>query len=105
MTYRDENRNTPFTQEDAWEHLRGHAKWDAPPPAPVDLTKDEDIPAVNTDELFGPDARPRPPGKQRLGKKTKSDTLVSTKGVARQANSGDYDKRASSQTRSRRSCI
>nr|GEV01054.1 endopeptidase, NLPC/P60 domain, LRAT-like domain protein [Tanacetum cinerariifolium] len=46
MTYHDENRNTPFTQEDAWELLRGHAKWDAYPPAPVDLTEDEDIPAL-----------------------------------------------------------
>nr|GEW13846.1 hypothetical protein [Tanacetum cinerariifolium] len=39
------------------------------PPTPVDLTEDEEIHAVNTDELFGPDARPRPPGKQRPGKK------------------------------------
>ncbi|GJY03326.1 hypothetical protein Tco_0369266 [Tanacetum coccineum] len=78
--YCDENKNTPFTQEDAWELLRKHSKWDAPPPAPVDLTEDEEIPVVNTDELFGPDARPRPPGKQRPGKKTKSDTSVSTRG-------------------------
>ncbi|GJS42791.1 hypothetical protein Tco_0567834 [Tanacetum coccineum] len=67
--YRDENKNSSFTQEDAWDLLRKHSKWDAPPPAPVDLTEDEEIPTVNTDELFGPDARPRPPGKQRPGKK------------------------------------
>ncbi|GJT01328.1 hypothetical protein Tco_0822497 [Tanacetum coccineum] len=42
---------------------------DAPPPASVDSTKDEHIPAVNTDELFGLDARPLPPGKQRHKKK------------------------------------
>nr|GEZ07344.1 hypothetical protein [Tanacetum cinerariifolium] len=41
-------------------------------PAPVDLTEDENVPdehffAVNTDELPGPDARPRPPGKSYLG--------------------------------------
>nr|GEU51093.1 uncharacterized mitochondrial protein AtMg00810-like [Tanacetum cinerariifolium] len=77
-TYRDENKNTPFTQEDAWEALRAYSKWVAPPPVPVDLTEDEHIHPVNTDELFGPDARPRPPGKQHLGKETKSDTSAST---------------------------
>ncbi|GKB80079.1 hypothetical protein Tco_0946974 [Tanacetum coccineum] len=77
-TYRDKNKNTPFTQEDALEVLRAHSKWDAPAPAPVDLTEDEYIPAVNTDELFGPGARPRPPSKQRPKKKTKSDTSAST---------------------------
>ncbi|GKC00647.1 hypothetical protein Tco_0986783 [Tanacetum coccineum] len=41
--YRDENKNTTFAQEDAWELLRKHAKWDAPAPAPVDLTEDEEI--------------------------------------------------------------
>nr|GEZ46545.1 myb-like domain, Myb/SANT-like DNA-binding domain protein [Tanacetum cinerariifolium] len=30
-------------------------------PAPVDLTEGEHVPAVNTEELFGPDARPHPP--------------------------------------------
>nr|GEV23813.1 hypothetical protein [Tanacetum cinerariifolium] len=78
--YRDENKNWPFDQEDAWEVLRKHAKWDAPAPAPVDLTEDEEIAEVNTDELFGDDARPRPSVKQRHGKKTKSDTSVSTGG-------------------------
>ncbi|GKC87051.1 hypothetical protein Tco_1147700, partial [Tanacetum coccineum] len=74
--YRDENKNTSFTQDDAWEVLRAHSKWDVPPPAP----EDEHIPAVHSDELFGPDARPRPPGKQRPGKKTKSETSASTEG-------------------------
>nr|GEV21736.1 endopeptidase, NLPC/P60 domain, LRAT-like domain protein [Tanacetum cinerariifolium] len=80
--YRDENKNLPFAQEDAWEVLRKHAKWDAPAPAPtpVDLTEDEEITEVNTDELFGDDARPRPSGKQRPRKNTKSDTSVSTGG-------------------------
>ncbi|GJW78975.1 hypothetical protein Tco_0140657 [Tanacetum coccineum] len=72
--YRDENKNNAFNHEDAWSILQKHAKWDAPDPAPVDLTEDEDVPdehvsAVNTDELFGPDARPRPPSKQRPRKK------------------------------------
>nr|GEX70883.1 hypothetical protein [Tanacetum cinerariifolium] len=69
--YRDENKNFPFPQEDAWEVLRKHAKWDAPAPAPapVDLTEDEEIADVNTDELFGDDPRPRPSGKQSPGKK------------------------------------
>ncbi|GJV19608.1 hypothetical protein Tco_1368628 [Tanacetum coccineum] len=65
--YQDENKNSSFNHEKAWAVLRKHAKWDAPDPAPVDLTEDENVPdehifAVNTDELFGPDARPRPPG-------------------------------------------
>ncbi|GJT87129.1 hypothetical protein Tco_1068846 [Tanacetum coccineum] len=70
--YQDENRNSPFNHEKAWAILRQHAKWDAPEVAPVDLTEDEtdDFHAtVNTDELFGADPRPRPPGKQRPGKK------------------------------------
>ncbi|GJX56855.1 hypothetical protein Tco_0286752 [Tanacetum coccineum] len=83
--YQDENKNSSFNHEKAWAVLRKHAKWDAPDPAPVDLTEDENVhdehvPAVNTDELFGPDPRPRPPGKQRPGKKTKSDTSASTGG-------------------------
>ncbi|GJS59703.1 hypothetical protein Tco_0654487 [Tanacetum coccineum] len=78
-----------FAQEDAWEILRKHAKWDAPAPAPVDLTEDEEIVEVNTDELFGPDARPRLPGKQRPGKKTKSDTSVSTGGSSSSSQFGD----------------
>ncbi|GJT35361.1 hypothetical protein Tco_0925780 [Tanacetum coccineum] len=60
-----------------------------PPPAPVDLTEDEDIPAVNIDELFGPDARPRSPGKQRPRKKTKSDTSVSTGGSSSSSQLGE----------------
>nr|GEV86069.1 hypothetical protein [Tanacetum cinerariifolium] len=73
--YRDENKNNTFNHEDAWAILRKHSKWDAYDPAPVDLTEGESVPdehvlaPVNTDELFGPDARPRPPGKQRPRKK------------------------------------
>ncbi|GKB99912.1 hypothetical protein Tco_0986049 [Tanacetum coccineum] len=68
--YRDDNKNNTFNHEDAWAVLRKHLKWDAPDPAHVDLTEgenvpDEHVPAVNTEELFGPDARPRPPDKQR----------------------------------------
>nr|GEV88899.1 hypothetical protein [Tanacetum cinerariifolium] len=64
--YQDENKNNSFNHEKAWIVLRKHAKWDAPDPSLVDLTEDENVPdehvfAVNTDELFGPDARPRPP--------------------------------------------
>ncbi|GJR20754.1 hypothetical protein Tco_0969281 [Tanacetum coccineum] len=55
----------------------------APEVAPVDLTEDETddfLATVNTDELFGADPRPRPPDKQRLRKKTKSDASASTGG-------------------------
>nr|GEW66086.1 hypothetical protein [Tanacetum cinerariifolium] len=80
LTKSGESELDVMKQEDAWKLLRKHSKWDAPSPAPVDLTEDEEILAVNTDELFGPDARPCPPGNQRPGKKTKSDTSVSTGG-------------------------
>ncbi|GKB66758.1 hypothetical protein Tco_0928170 [Tanacetum coccineum] len=68
---------------------------DAPDPAPVDLTEDENVPdehifVVNTDELFGPDARPRPPGTQRPGKKTKSDTSASTGGSNSSSQFGEF---------------
>nr|GEV90165.1 hypothetical protein [Tanacetum cinerariifolium] len=72
VMYQDESRNSPFNHEKAWAILRQHVKWDAPEVAPVELTEDEtgDFHAtVNTDELFGADPRPRPPGKQRPGKK------------------------------------
>ncbi|GJQ97347.1 reverse transcriptase domain-containing protein [Tanacetum coccineum] len=36
-TYHDKNKGTLFVQEDGWEILRSHAKWDAPDP--VDLTE------------------------------------------------------------------
>nr|GEY14010.1 hypothetical protein [Tanacetum cinerariifolium] len=72
VMYQDESKNSPFNHDKAWAILRQHAKWDAPGVAPVDLTEDEtgDFHAtVNIDELFGADPRPRPPGKQRPGKK------------------------------------
>nr|GEU54910.1 hypothetical protein [Tanacetum cinerariifolium] len=68
--YQDENKNNSFNHEKAWAVLRMHTKWDAPDPAPVDLTEDknvldEHVFAVNADELFGPDARPRPPAAEK----------------------------------------
>nr|GEY60428.1 ribonuclease H-like domain-containing protein [Tanacetum cinerariifolium] len=82
-TYRDENKNNSFNHEDAWALLRSHSKWAAP--GRVDLTEGEHVPVVNIEELFGPDARPRRPGKQRLRKKTKSDTSASTGGSSSSA--------------------
>nr|GEV52863.1 hypothetical protein [Tanacetum cinerariifolium] len=108
--YRDEENNA-FNHEDASSILRKHTKWNAPDPAPVDLTKDEyvsdeHVSTVNIDELFGPDARPRPPGKQRPGKKTKFDTSASTGGSSSSTQiQGVYVTRASSQTESRRKGI
>nr|GEX00902.1 hypothetical protein [Tanacetum cinerariifolium] len=58
--------------------------------APVDLTEDEHVPAVNTEELFGLAARPRPPGKQRPRKKIKSDTSASTGGSSSSSQFGDF---------------
>ncbi|GKB45687.1 hypothetical protein Tco_0896440 [Tanacetum coccineum] len=58
-TYRDENNSILFVQDDAWEILRAHSKWDAP--EPIDLTEG-DVPGVDNEDLFGEDARPRPVG-------------------------------------------
>ncbi|GJS15199.1 hypothetical protein Tco_0409671 [Tanacetum coccineum] len=93
--YQDENKNNSFNHEKTWAVLRKHAKWDAPDPAPADLTEDENVLdeyvfAVITDELFGPDARPRPPGKQRPRKKTKSDTSASTGGSNSPSQFGEF---------------
>ncbi|GKA26407.1 hypothetical protein Tco_0712516 [Tanacetum coccineum] len=65
-----------FSQEDAWAILRFHPKWDAP--EQVDLTGD--VPGATQEDLFGHDARPRPAGKPRPAKKTKSDATASTGG-------------------------
>ncbi|GJX49857.1 hypothetical protein Tco_0276702, partial [Tanacetum coccineum] len=92
-TYRDENKGTPFSHEDAWKNLPSHAKWDAP--EPVDFTEGDEVPVVGHKELSGEDERPHPPGK-----KTKSDTTTST-GGSNSSIRGLYDKRASSQTGSR----
>ncbi|GJT34457.1 hypothetical protein Tco_0924876 [Tanacetum coccineum] len=86
--YRDENKNNSFNHENAWSILRKHAKWDAPDPAPIDLTEDENVDL--TDELFVPDARPRPPGKQRPWKKVKSDTSASTEGSSSSTQFGKF---------------
>nr|GEV98627.1 glutathione S-transferase T3-like [Tanacetum cinerariifolium] len=72
VMYQEESRNSPFNHDKAWAILRQQAKWDAPEGEPVELTEDETgdfHTTVNTDELFGADPRPRPPGKQRPGKK------------------------------------
>ncbi|GKD62958.1 hypothetical protein Tco_1305066, partial [Tanacetum coccineum] len=74
--YRDEHKGVAFSQEDAWAVLRFHRKWDAP--EQVDLTGD--VPGATQEDLFGHDARPRPAGKPRPAKKTKSDATASTGG-------------------------
>nr|GEX16429.1 hypothetical protein [Tanacetum cinerariifolium] len=65
-----------FCQEDAWAILKFHPKWDAP--KQVDLTGD--VPGATQEDLFGHDARPRPAGKPRPAKKTKSDATASIGG-------------------------
>ncbi|GJW55338.1 hypothetical protein Tco_0099423 [Tanacetum coccineum] len=77
-TYRDENKSIPFVQDDAWEILRAHLKWDAP--KPVDLTEGG-VSGVGNEDLFGEDARLCPSGSgKRPSKNTKSDTTKSTGG-------------------------
>ncbi|GJU04933.1 hypothetical protein Tco_1121363 [Tanacetum coccineum] len=60
-------------------------KWDAP--EQVDLTGD--VPGASQEDLFGHDARPRPPGKQRPAKKSKSDATASTGGSSASAQFGE----------------
>ncbi|GKD64578.1 hypothetical protein Tco_1306686 [Tanacetum coccineum] len=63
-------RGKKFASEHGWRVLKKHLKWDA-----ADHFDSEDH-----TEIFGPDARPRPPGKTRPAKKTKSKTTESSAG-------------------------
>nr|GEU42297.1 hypothetical protein [Tanacetum cinerariifolium] len=61
-----------------------NAKWDAPDPASIDLTEDENVHdehvlAVNTDELFGPDPRPRPPAAEKAFEASKDKDRTITR--------------------------
>nr|GEV76768.1 zinc finger BED domain-containing protein RICESLEEPER 2-like [Tanacetum cinerariifolium] len=65
--------NTSTTQVYRTRHmLTGHSKWDAPKPLDTE----------DYTEIFGPDVRPRPAGKTRRAKKTKSETTGSSGGSA-----------------------
>nr|GEZ66912.1 endopeptidase, NLPC/P60 domain, LRAT-like domain protein [Tanacetum cinerariifolium] len=83
--YRDEHKEVAFCQEDAWAILKFHPKWDAP--EQVDLTGD--VLGATQEDLFGHDARPRPAGKPRPAKKTKSDTTASTGGSSASTQFGE----------------
>ncbi|GJT95332.1 hypothetical protein Tco_1090850 [Tanacetum coccineum] len=83
--YRDEHKGVAFSQEDAWAVLRFHPKWDAP--EQVDLTGD--VPGASQEDLFGHDARPRPAGKPRPAKKSKSDAKASTGGSSASTQFGE----------------
>ena len=76
--YRDEHRGVSFPQEDAWQVLRSHKKWDAP--EPVDLTGN--VPSQTNEVLFSHDRKPRPMGKILATKKAKFETTVSTWGAS-----------------------
>ncbi|GJY61257.1 hypothetical protein Tco_0461914 [Tanacetum coccineum] len=73
-----------FAQEDVWEILKTHSKWDAPEPVfpvePVDLTEGEQAPEKGHKELFGEDPRPRPPTKPVPPKECKFETTTNTGG-------------------------
>nr|GEU75424.1 hypothetical protein [Tanacetum cinerariifolium] len=83
--YRDEHKGVAFCQEDACVILKFHPKWDAP--EQVDLTGD--VPGATQEDLFGHDARPRPAGKARPIKKTKSDATASTSGSSASTQFGE----------------
>ncbi|GJZ11077.1 hypothetical protein Tco_0545836 [Tanacetum coccineum] len=61
-----------FMLEHVCRILKGHSKWDAPKPLETD----------DHTEIFRPDVRPRPAGKTRPTKKTKSETTGSSGGSA-----------------------
>lgn len=68
----------PFNNEEAWEVLRAHKKWDTP--EPLDLTGD--VPNQKNEALFDHDQQPRPMGKKCASKKAKSESTTSTGGVS-----------------------
>ncbi|GKB55322.1 hypothetical protein Tco_0906075 [Tanacetum coccineum] len=62
------NKGKKFAYEHGWRVLKKHPKWDAA----------YHFDSEDHTEIFGPDARPRPPGKTRPAKKTKSETTESS---------------------------
>lgn len=76
--YRDEHRDATFNNEEAWEVLRAHKKWDAP--EAIDLTSD--VPSQINEALFSADDQPRPMGKKHASKKAKSKSTTSTGGAS-----------------------
>nr|GFA38913.1 hypothetical protein [Tanacetum cinerariifolium] len=61
-----------FMLEHAWHILKSHSKWDTPKPLETD----------DHTKIFGSDVRPRPAGKTRSAKKTKSEMTGSSSGSA-----------------------
>ncbi|GJU05402.1 hypothetical protein Tco_1121832 [Tanacetum coccineum] len=84
MTSREENKGKSFAQEDVWEILKLHSKWDGPEPVipvdPVNLTGGEQAPEGGHEELFSKDPRPRPPWQIPSRQKSKSETTKSIRG-------------------------
>nr|GFC06173.1 hypothetical protein [Tanacetum cinerariifolium] len=83
--YRDEHKGVSFSQEDVWAILKFHPKWNAH--EQVNLTGD--VPGATQEDLFGHDARPRPAGKPRPAKETKSDATASTGGSSASTQFGE----------------
>jgi hypothetical protein len=77
QTYRDKHNNTPFCNDEAWNVLHKHHKWDALDA--VDLIGD--VPSQKNEALFGHDEEPRPIGKKRASKKQISETTTTTGGT------------------------
>nr|GEU32377.1 hypothetical protein [Tanacetum cinerariifolium] len=64
------SENNQIRADQTDESFWGHAKWDAP----------DALDSDDHTEIFGPGARPRPTGKPRPAKKTKSETKESSEG-------------------------
>ena len=66
--YRDEHNTASFTNEEAWEVLRAHKKWDAP--EALDLTGD--VTSQTNEALFGHDDQPRLMKKKNVLRRNKN---------------------------------
>ncbi|GKB78905.1 hypothetical protein Tco_0945800 [Tanacetum coccineum] len=79
-TYHDENKGKSFQQEDAWEILKLHSKWDTPEPViSVELTEGNKSPGVGT-RSYSVKIQDHDPRQILSHQKTKSDTTTSIGG-------------------------
>nr|GEW73249.1 hypothetical protein [Tanacetum cinerariifolium] len=72
MLIAQQPKGRKFQLEHCWRILKAHSKWDTPKPLDME----------DHTEIFGSDVRPRPAGKTRPAKKTKSETTGSSGGSA-----------------------
>ncbi|GKC99196.1 glutathione S-transferase T3-like protein [Tanacetum coccineum] len=84
-SYMERYGNKKFQYDHVWNILKNYPKWNASEPI------DED----NLQELFGPDPRERPAGKQRATKNQKSVDTLSAGGSTRGSTGGSQSESVS----------